>query len=1387
MLTIKEPIRLQCAANIISVRDSFGEKLRGNYSLLSTSFTPKELLLLLNTPPEIPEEQGGMTTLVTENNVSVKNGLTVELVSNIVNRILLTQQASFTYQDTVYITSMLNRIGITDVAQFMRQVKQAVQEMGNVSRLTAFYQAYYRQLKQAAQPGGTAEQKGRREREASGEQPPRERYFLHSGIYDRLQTEAIYHTVSRFFTSSFSSENTVDHREMTIAEQSRISEILRLGGLRRQTVDREYGMTLQHVRNHYELGDLLPPPETETQVFSQLAEAALLNIISRTATLFSVRELHNSGVWLKLEQALRQSIDNTVFRFENRYGGTQYQGGDVLLVDESRNMLYEQEYSLLRQLVRKGGQTQNVTRADGDSITQQTLKALSITHRQELGEARPEIPPMLLVQALQEVLFTERAEFAPARVIYGAAEQLAQKIMPLVGGQAEGTADTHAAGTPAPGPKLLLQHDVAQAEETVLLRELYDELDEATQELLERNYQIRQRELLSRQQEMSTQDFEQVLYETLRSSETLSERESEIVRQSERNSRFERSTRELMERLRQARTDRSTDRSEETLAFRELRHTSETSEVERVTEQQEEVLTHTETLREQLERLDRISRATETENTLLREQFDSLEQSTRELLEQNYQTRQRELEQQQREFLATDFEELVTDTLRAEKARHEREVETTRQSTRNDSFESRMREVLETLRQTHIGDVTDRSKEILATQELRHNLEVSDVETVAERREEVLAHTETLREQLERLDRMSRATETESILLREQFDSLEQSTRELLEQNYQTRQRELEQQRREFLATDFEELVTDTLRVEKERHEREVESIRESTRNGRFESRTREVLERLQQTRTEYAREHSNERLLTQQLHHTSESEAVDMLTEEQIQSLTSTKTLREQLEQLDQVARTVETENALLREQFDRLDQSTKELLERSYQTRRQEALSTQEELRFEDVQRILSETIGSVETRQEETRELENRQQTEQASYLERNVKEALESIQQKQAQFVFNQTEENNITEALRYAGETSEHEQTIERGEQVHTKTLREQLDEIDRRNREVLERVQQRRLTETRERQTQARRVDRGRVIDDALRALDNPEEVLNEVLSGPAPQARKLELTPEARILLEQADEPTRRMLESVMRYEADPGASPPALHMSSPGTFNAEIASVKENEAPPPGSAHRRTTPQQEAYLEKSVKEALRHPETMQRDTGAGQYEAAAPELNMRREAWDVPEQYSMPDEREAAQSGTAYGPEGSKYQEELIREAAREVIRYPELQQAQPVAQTYGMDQPHPLRLLHKTEQPFVTEELLEQLDQHHEVVQRAEQTHQTEQTERRERIAMQDMEQTVNRTVERTSEDVTALINRTLAKQLGAISDKVYNQMEKRLRLERARRGR
>ena len=190
MLTLKEPIRLQSAAGVIPAQDAFSDRIRDNYSLLAAQFTPKELLLLMTELPEEPETPG-MTTLVTQNNVTVRHGLTLEVLNSIVNRIMLTQNAPFTYQDTVYISNMLLKAGVTDIALFMRQVRQLFEQGDSVARLTALYHTM-QSLRQDRQGSEAAV----RPQPGAPDQLPdaaarSERNFLHSEIYHRLQTTAI--------------------------------------------------------------------------------------------------------------------------------------------------------------------------------------------------------------------------------------------------------------------------------------------------------------------------------------------------------------------------------------------------------------------------------------------------------------------------------------------------------------------------------------------------------------------------------------------------------------------------------------------------------------------------------------------------------------------------------------------------------------------------------------------------------------------------------------------------------------------------------------------------------------------------------------------------------------------------------------------------------------------------------------------------------------------------------------------------------------------------------------------------------------------------------------------------------------------------------------------
>ncbi|MEG0339978.1 MAG: hypothetical protein RR573_08685, partial [Oscillospiraceae bacterium] len=100
-------------------------------------------------------------------------------------------------------------------------------------------------------------------------------------------------------------------------------------------------------------------------------------------------------------------------------------------------------------------------------------------------------------------------------------------------------------------------------------------------------------------------------------------------------------------------------------------------------------------------------------------------------------------------------------------------------------------------------------------------------------------------------------------------------------------------------------------------------------------------------------------------------------------------------------------------------------------------------------------------------------------------------------------------------------------------------------------------------------------------------------------------------------------------------------------------------------------------------------------------------------------------------------------------------------------------------------PLPIVHKTERQVVDEELLELLEQQKtsrtEVVK--EQVEQVNVNTIRENTTTNLNQQIVTQ----SSEEITELVNRALTRQMGDISEKVYSQMDRKLQLERSRRGR
>lgn len=1876
MLTLKEPIRLQCEANLITVEDSFGERIRGNYSLFPTSIAPKDLLLLLTASPELPEESHDMTMLVEQNNQTIQTGITFDVINNIVNRILLTQQTPFTYQDTVYISNMLQRMGITDVAQFMRQVRQVAEEAQHIQRLTAFYQTHYTLLQQAA-PVPPSREGG----QATGATAPashtQERYFLHNAIYQRLQTAAVYHTVSQFVTNTASTERTVSFREMQVAEQARVSTLLRLGELRQQTVDQQASLTLQHTQNHYERGDLLSPPATETQVFAQLAEAALLDIVSKAVTFLSMRHLQQNSVWLHLQQAVRQSVDNTIFRFEQWHQQIYPQQGDILLAEESRNTLYQQELSLLQKLVHRMSQTQQTLRQEGTSIVQQTQHALSLLSQPEtVTSPSSALPPFVFVQAIREVLFTERAAFAPIAVIQQAVEQLTQRILPLIDGQSiqqPGRVGSGKGEIPSPS-RLVLQHDLAQTE-TAFLLEQFDQLDAATQELLERKYQLRFHELQEQQREMRLEDVQALLAETLATMEAQppsDEQPTETQQQRVQHTQFNctahtvidqllrmqeelesesirsetvvamqpsrppagepvapatmtlltpqaETFREQLEQIDQftQSTQLTTSQTRQTLRLREqfdaleastqtqleqsyqiqrqavetTRHTWNTqmlqqllretveplamqqpdsaqaehqrqavsyrqfeqdvqqafttlqqaqaqsqlpmpimpeqpeqvsespvllppvastgatqpepvvepepfllaqtfreqlAQIERLTQtfthtsvflqqqfdsfepsiqtsleqqyqtqrdilhsrqqewttetvqqvvqetiqtvqavasQQEEeqqtairqrieqnsqfeqqvqqvltmlhpieprlisetspsveptsaqlvssTLLHPvaptevtsqeilaewetglpmQTFREQLTRLDRLTQSVQETPVFLREQFDSLDSATQTFLERHYQTQRDAFIARQEEWNVTTLRRMMAETLRTVAARQEDEKETEVQQRVEQAshFEQNVQQALTTLHQIESRLIAETAQPIEPTQTTQSSstllhpvapTEASPQEILTEW--ETSLPVQTFREQLTQLDRLTQTAQETPVSLREQFDSLDSATQALLERHYQTQRDTLLAQQEEWNVATFRRIVAETLRTVTTRTEdRQGTTVQQQIeQNSRFEQSVQQALTMLHTAPTRRISAVPQQPALSQpsyppqSLLHITEGSQSEILSEEETN--TQAQTFREQLIQIDRLSQNLQTEHVLLREQFDQLTQSTQERLEQLYQTRQNELRAQQQAFRLEDMQRILAETLQTTETHSAEHQQVQTEQQRTYQEHEERlveNIRDVIEQTRQNRIRLPQHAESEAPLSSAGEFGTEqpTAEmvyHEINREQETETHVQTLREQLDQIDRRNRERLERLRHARTQDIQIQRSEVRRSDTGRTIDDALRALENPEAVMQELLARPAPKPSQPILSPEVQFLLQQTDEPTRRMLETVMRYEADPSASSLPLQRLQPQAFNAETHIIEppleEQPLSPSGlvadeaKAKPRSAETWPDFIHPSVDPVTHLPidHAALSPSAAGESatspfrsdytavplspeEAGVPPLSRSTadegkaesnsaETWPdfihpsvgsaapfptdnvtlSPSATSEPAKLRFRSDYTAFPPfpeetetlplshltvdeaktgyrsaetwpdfihpsagstvppptddaallrfavgepaafdSRSDYtpfppspeavaaslaanvpQDTLIHEVAQELIHHPPATMERPVVSTTDWSPMHPLRFIHKTEPTAVTEELIEQLEQHRETLQRSTQTEQNEQIHRQETITVHNPEQTLQRTIERTSEDVTELINRTLARQLGTISDKVYNQIEKRLRLERARRGR
>ena len=382
MLTIRTPIALTVDPSILTVSDNFTNRIEDNYNQINADIEAIDMLHFISEPASVYVGEGGMTALVENTQLNHNQELKVNLINSVLNRILVSDTYEMTYQDNVFISNMLRKMGVTDVAQFMRQVNVLKQETRNINELIDLYWNGGEVLEQYR----TFIEEQKKENEADNEEDNEGRsvYYLHQDIFNRLSTGAIYQELLNFASAHYDSNSYISDVEMQLSEQNIAASNILLNKLKNYYSYEEAPLEYSRL-NVFELGDEYTFKQDSRQTNSELISAVLLNTLNQ---MYSMRynELSSSkDVWFRIENALYETAYNTFERFNSYHNRLEiskevteqymsrlvnHQEGEI----RALNQLFENSEAALSEVTQYLDNSQNITELDENAIEEATQR-----------------------------------------------------------------------------------------------------------------------------------------------------------------------------------------------------------------------------------------------------------------------------------------------------------------------------------------------------------------------------------------------------------------------------------------------------------------------------------------------------------------------------------------------------------------------------------------------------------------------------------------------------------------------------------------------------------------------------------------------------------------------------------------------------------------------------------------------------------------------------------------------------------------------------------------------------------------------------------------------------------------------------------------------------
>lgn len=347
MLTIKEQMKLNSLNKLKTINESLNQRISMNYNVIGNNITSEDLLHIVTSPPELFYAEGNMTNLVFDNKFNENNNLKVDVINNLINRVMLINNDNFTYQDSVYISAILEKLGIKNIQEFINNVSQLRQENNNINKLIDMYWNNGEIVKQLALEIKNEVKKDNNELQPENQEQGK--YYLHQDIYRRLNTAVVYNDLGEFVKVYPSISNILTKNELSISEQMRVSNDILLSELKQEYTLENKGI-LEHHINKYEIGINSNSNINKETITNDVVSAVMLNLIDNIY--YAKKDYINENVdfWFETNNSLFESGENTLKRFEIYHTDNILMETDKLTYTEDLNKIYNYEISLLTDL-----------------------------------------------------------------------------------------------------------------------------------------------------------------------------------------------------------------------------------------------------------------------------------------------------------------------------------------------------------------------------------------------------------------------------------------------------------------------------------------------------------------------------------------------------------------------------------------------------------------------------------------------------------------------------------------------------------------------------------------------------------------------------------------------------------------------------------------------------------------------------------------------------------------------------------------------------------------------------------------------------------------------------------------------------------------------------